>query len=312
MAWITVDDFHYPTGWMRDVNGEERAHWYCQQLEQGALLFFGDTPFELPQGHQEFLLSWHQGGSRYHKNVSYRPQKDRVRGFSAGAPGDLGRLRAIMREYSSHVTQFLACFLLPYAAHWSLDYASFRPFEEEGRNLPLHQRNDLLHVDAFPSRPTQGGRILRVFTNIHPSRARVWHITDRFDVLAEQLACDVGLDRFAAQESSVPERFLRRALRLLHAVGLPVVDRSAYDKFMLRFHDYLKENARFQQRCMKTRLEFPPRSTWIVFTDGVPHAALSGQFALEQTYIVPLHGLRSPHNAPIRVLEALCGKPLAM
>ena len=82
-----------------------------------------------PPGHQEFLLSRHQGGSHYHKNVSYRPHKDRVRGFPAGAPGDLGQLQAIMREYYSHVTQFLARFLLPYAAHWSLDCASFRPFE---------------------------------------------------------------------------------------------------------------------------------------------------------------------------------------
>jgi 3-deoxy-D-manno-octulosonic acid hydroxylase-like protein len=311
MAWITVDDFHYPTGWRNDVTGEERAHWYCQQLEQGALLVFDEIPFELPPGHQEFLRSRPPGGSHYHKNVSYRPHNDRVRGFSAGVPGDLGQLRAIMRDYSCQVTQFLARFLVPYAPHWALDYASFRPFEEEGRHLPLHQRNDLLHVDAFPSRPTQGGRILRVFTNIHPRCTRVWQITDRVDVLAEHLAWDAGLDRFAAQGSSAAHRCLRRALRLLQAMGFPMVDRSAYDRFMLRFHDYLKENGGFQQRCGKTRLEFPPHATWIVFTDGVPHAVLSGQFALEHTYIIPLQALLAPHHAPIRVLEALCGTPLS-
>ena len=74
--------------------------------------------------------------------------------------------------------------------------------------------------------------------------------------------------------------------RLLRAVGLPVVQRSAYDRFMLGFHDYLKFNHDYQETCAKYRFEFPPDSTWMVFTDIVPHAVLSGQHALEQTVIV--------------------------
>ena len=98
---------------------------------------------------------------------------------------------------------------------------------------------------------------------------------------------------------------------LLHAAGLPVPDRSAYDDFMLHFHDYLKENRGFQADTRNERLEFPPLSTWLVFTDGVPHAALSGQFAMEQTYIVGAEALVEPEQAPIRVLERLCGRKLA-
>lgn len=81
---------------------------------------------------------------------------------------------------------------------------------------------------------------------------------------------------------------------------------------MLRFHDYLKENADFQSGCVKIRLEFPPRATWIVFTDAVAHAALSGQFALEQTYIVPTNALLAPDKAPISVLESICGRTLSV
>lgn len=90
-----------------------------------------------------------------------------------------------------------------------------------------------------------------------------------------------------------------------------MADRSAYDEFMLHFHDFLKENADFQSGCDKQRIEFPPMATWLVFTDGVPHAALSGQFAMEQTFIVPAEGLVSLEDAPIGVLEKLCGKKLA-
>ena len=134
---------------------------------------------------------------------------------------------------------------------------------------------------------------------------------DRFDDLAPRMAEAAGLGRIAAGASSPLRAFSRGVTTLRRAAGLGGADRSAYDQFMLRFHDFLKENTRFQEETPKTRLEFPPLSTWIVFTDGVPHAALSGQFALEQTYIVPVNALLAPDHAPLRVLEKLCGRPLS-
>ena len=89
--------------------------------------------------------------------------------------------------------------------------------------------------------------------------------------------------------------------------GLKGVDQSAYDRFMLRFHDFLKEQADFQRNCRKVRVEFPPGSTWICFTDSVAHAVL---YALEQTFIIDLPGLVTPEKAPIRVLEKMAGKRL--
>jgi hypothetical protein len=45
-----------------------------------------------------------------------------------------------------------------------------------------------LHVDAFPSRPIRGERILRVFTNIHPdsTQARVWRVGEPFEDIARR------------------------------------------------------------------------------------------------------------------------------
>jgi len=79
---------------------------------------------------------------------------------------------------------------------------------------------------------------------------------------------------------------------------------------MLRFHHYLKENREFQESCPKQRWEFPPRSTWLLFTDMVSHAVLAGQFALEHTFIVPRNALLLPHKAPVSILESLCGSSL--
>jgi len=311
MDWISVADYQYPNGWLNPADAQERARWYCQQVEQGEILFFNTIPFDLPKEDQEFLLSQRRGDSRYHKNVSYRPQQDVLRGFATGGAENLNRLRRIMRNYSAQVTLFLSRFLSPYREQWSLDYASFRPLEEEGRALSLHKRNDLLHVDAFPSRPTNGGRILRVFTNINPTQPRIWLTTDGFEALARRYAADAGLQRIAERGSSPARYLLRGATRLLHGTGLSVADRSPYDQFMLRFHDYLKENNDFQNNCARIRLEFPPQATWIVCTDTVPHAVLAGQFALEQTYVIPPRALLSPHKAPIHVLEDLCGQTLS-
>jgi hypothetical protein len=80
---------------------------------------------------------------------------------------------------------------------------------------------------------------------------------------------------------------------------------------MLRFHDYLKHNADFQSNCTKHRFEFPPGSTWLVFTDVVPHSVESGQHALEQTLIVARGSLANPEDAPLAILESLCAKRLA-
>ena len=305
-----VEDYEYPQGWPAGADPAERARHYCQQLEEGKIIVFQDIPFDLPASDRQFLLSQKQSGFKAHKNVSYRPQQDLLRGAAEDDPQEAQRLRELMRRYSSQVVQFLSRFLAPYAPHWTLDFATWRPLEEQGRELPLHKRNDLLHVDSFPSRPTRGSRILRCFTNINPERSRVWATTEGFETLAERFALDAGLSQIARRAGSPVGALKRGMAPLLKAVGVRGADRSAYDQFMLRFHDYLKENADYQQNWAKVRLEFPPFSTWMCFTDSVPHAALSGQYALEQTFIVPLNAMVVPQKSPVRVLEALCGQAL--
>ena len=301
-AWIEITDFSHPAGWSRERTTNARE--LCAQLEAGRILYFAQPPFEFAGEDREFLTAQKRSDSAVHKNVSYRPAADELRGFD-GSPQITKRLQDTMRRYSAEVVKFVRQFLSPYDGQFVLDYASFRPIEEDGRDLPLHKRNDLLHVDAFPSRPTQGGRILRVFTNIHPTKPRVWNVGEDFPALAERLARGAGLERFAAQGGTSV------FARTLGKLGAPIPDRSAYDRFMLHFHDYLKEDSRYQSECPKTRIEFPPMSTWLVYTDGVPHAVMSGQHALEQTFIIARRGLVAQEAAPISVLERLAGRELA-
>ncbi|HEX3717174.1 MAG TPA: Kdo hydroxylase family protein [Verrucomicrobiae bacterium] len=303
---VHIDNFKLPPGWSSPVDAAMLSRQCCEHLEDGRILYFDGIPFEFPGEDLQFLLSQRQSGSRLHKNVSFRPRQDVLRG-AAGDPADVQRLKTVMRRYSQHVTSFIRHLLMPYTEHFQLDYASFRPEQEEGRDLPVHKRNDLLHFDAFPTRPMHGRRILRCFTNVNPTEGRIWNTTDGFSTLAGKFAADAGLAGFAAHGSPRSNPLVRA---LKKAFGMKAVDHSAYDRFMLRFHDYLKENTDFQQSCPKTRIEYAPGSTWLCYTDSVPHAVLSGQYALEQTFIIPLQALVAPEKSPLRVLEKLAGMPL--
>jgi hypothetical protein len=298
MDVITVDQ--WPASKARD---------YRPDLEAGNVVLFPITPFALSDTSKEFLRHLDFSGGAVHKNIAYRPALDRVTGFDAKGV-ERATLHNVFREYSRNVIDFTRELVPEYASAWKLDYASFRPLEERERNLPLNKRNDLIHTDAFPSRPTQGDLILRVFTNIHPSEPRVWITSDPFDVVAARYARDAGLDALAAKMPSSTHRVRDRLLRVLIGLGIPVVPRSAYDEFMLRFHEYLKRNEEFQSNCTKYRFAFPAGSTWLAFTDVLPHSVESGQYALEQTFIISRKLMAVPANAPVAILERLCGKTL--
>jgi len=162
-------------------------------------------------------------------------------------------------------------------------------------------------VDSFPGRPSNGDRILRLFTNINPTEPRVWITSETFDALAARYAGTPGLP---APKRPGPMR--RALMAAAQAMGLGRLARPPYDAWMLRLHHFLKEHEEFQRTTPRSRWEFPPQSTWLVFTDMVSHAVLRGQFALEQTFLISKNSLVTPDKAPVRILERLAGGPLTV
>lgn len=306
MGLVTITRESLPGG---NGRSEEQARSWCSQLESGDILYFPQTPIDIPQNDLEFLLGQQQTDSSLHKNIAYKPNIDKLSGVDTKTAdaATVARLQGIMRAYSQAVVKFLTGFLSPYHGNWKLDYASFRPQDEQGRDLSLRRRNDLLHTDAFPTRPTNGARILRFFNNIHPTRTRDWVVGDPFANLVRQFA--------PAQIAPRPDNGGSKAVKSLgRALGLgaaiPSLKRSPYDDFMMRFHNFLKENPRFQAECTKYPWQFPPGSSWMVYTDTVPHAVLAGQYALEQTFLVAPDALVTPRVSPLKVLEEIAGTTL--
>jgi len=299
MAVVTIED--------RSVPAEPRRSELQRALDEGKILYLPTSPIEIPAPDREFLLGLKQSRAGYHKNIAYRTQSDRVTGFAADDAADVRRLTEVLRRYSRASIAFLSALFPGYASRWKVDYASFRALEEEGRDLPLQKKNDLMHVDAFPTRPTRGNRIFRFFTNVNTTQPRRWKTgAEVFPALADRFAVSSGLLEKAAHPG------IGSRLRAWgEAAGLPFAARSAYDEFMLRFHDFLKENSEYQAQAATEEFAFPPGSSWMVFTDMVSHSVLSGQFALEQTMLIDHRSMALPDRAPIAVLERLAGRALA-
>ncbi|HLJ97834.1 MAG TPA: Kdo hydroxylase family protein [Gemmataceae bacterium] len=268
------------------------------RLERGGVEYFPVCPFTLPEGEDHLFLLEQRLASRAHKNISYDPNTGRAAGFARISASQSERLRIVLATFAQQATSWLARTLPRYARTWRLDRVSFRPEEEATRRLRLKARNDLIHVDAFPSRPTNGHRILRLFVNINPSEPRIWATSEPFGKLLERFG------RAAGFPTTPRAGWTRHVLRLFRPGRMR---RSPYDAFMLRFHDFLKANDEFQEHGPKRFWTFAPGSAWLAFTDVASHAVLRGRYALEHSYFVTPETLALPDESPPALLERACG-----
>jgi len=80
---------------------------------------------------------------------------------------------------------------------------------------------------------------------------------------------------------------------------------------MLQLHDRVKANQGYHDQVPQATVSLAAGSTWLVFTDQVLHAVMSGQYTLEQTFHLPVEAQCRPELSPLRVLERLSGRVLA-
>ncbi|HCN91348.1 MAG TPA: 3-deoxy-D-manno-oct-2-ulosonic acid (Kdo) hydroxylase [Oxalobacteraceae bacterium] len=175
---------------------------------------------------------------------------------------------------------------------------SYRPAQVEGRPQSWRADDRRLHVDAFPSRPNDGERILRVFTNVNPDGVpRVWRVGEPFETVAKQ---------FLARAKPY-SRWQAHLLKTLHVTKSL---RSEYDHLMLQLHDGMKADLDYQRTARQVTMPFPAGSVWICFSDQTSHAVMSGQYMLEQTLHLPVARQYDPDASPLAILTRLMGRKL--
>ncbi|HEX2759301.1 MAG TPA: Kdo hydroxylase family protein [Rhizomicrobium sp.] len=262
-------------------------------LESGAVLYFPRLAFRLAEDEKQFLDAKVADGKA--KNISLDHTSGKMQASSlSGEPA--ARLAAMIERFGSQAAA-LVHDLLPYR-NVERARTSYRPVQVKGRSYSKISDDRLLHIDAFPTRPMHGRRILRFFANVAPSSSRNWHVGQPFEDFAKAFLPRVG--------PHIPGKSW-----LYDKLGVTRGKRSLYDELMLSLHDAGKLDSGFQKNSPHQAVSFPPGSCWLVFTDQVLHAALGGEFALEQTFHLDVDQMAEPARAPIRVLERLSGRRLA-
>lgn len=264
-------------------------------LESGKVLVLPHLPFVLNEQERRFLRpECVKPGT---KTVKFDLARDRLWGMVENLENP-EILKGLMKRYALDTRELITQLFPSYGPHLGLGNTSFRPVEAEGRIQSKRHDDRLLHVDAFPSRPTAGKRHLRVFTNIHPgTRARIWRVGEPFATVGEQFLPQIPAP-------------LPGSATLLKLVHVTKSKRTPYDHYMLQLHDRMKLSDAYQAQVAFETVAFAPGTTWIVFTDQVSHAAMSGQHALEQTFTLEPEALMHPERSPLAILEKQKGKRL--
>jgi len=261
-------------------------------IEGGAVLVLPNLGFALTVGERRFLSpQWSDGRA---KNISL--EGDAIKG-AQGSAVDLADLAAMVARFAAQAADLVSALFPAYAPWVKRARTSYRPQPAVGRAVSWRKDDSRLHVDAFPSRPNHGERILRVFTNVHPTEPRVWRIGEPFEQMAKTFLPKIA--------PPLPGTSL-----LLAALRATKGRRSEYDHLMLGLHDGAKADLGYQKGCAQEVATFAPGTTWICFSDQVMHAAVSGQYMLEQTIHLPLSALVVPERSPLAILERLTGRAL--
>ena len=250
-----------------------------EALEAGGVVMLEDLAFPLDEEEVQFadaaILSPRS------KNISLDPRTGEVGGTVLEGE-TRARLSRLVARYARFADDVVARWLPAYAPAVQKRRTSFRPGPVDERVLSPRRDDKRLHLDAFPSSPVGGRRILRVFSNVDPAgRPRVWRLGEE------------GMEAHA--RGRLP-RFPRQGARAraMEAMRLTRGRRTDYDDAMLRLHDGAKLDEAWQATAAYCEGAFPAGSTWIVYTDGVLHAAMSGQNAFEQTYLMPVEAMARP------------------
>jgi len=264
-------------------------------VEQGHVLHFQGLPFELSDAERATLDPSVADPKR--KNISLEPDGRTLRGLVGGAQAQ-ATATALIARFQQHATRLVDALCPSYRGRMRTAPTSLRVHAVENRPSSWRKDDRRLHVDAFPSRPLGGERILRVFMNINPNgEPRVWRVGEHFEDVARRFL--PGLPPFHPWLAT-----------LLNAVGATKRRRTHYDHLMLGLHDAMKADLDYQRDCAQQTVPFAPGSVWVCFSDQTSHAAMSGQHMLEQTFFLPVAALRHPEHAPLSVLEHMSGRRL--
>ena len=270
-------------------------------LERGDLARICRLPIPIATGGPTSSFSVARTAGFGHKDVSFDPAAAAWVSIGECTALEARRLTDVLSDFSRAAIGWVKARFPAYASQIVADRVTLRTQEEATRALRVTARNDLLHVDNFPTRATIRPADPAAVRE-HPARPspQVWATSERFPAVAGRVLRPAIASRHCT----------RCGVDGADAVGRPAVHPAsgrsgpAYDAWMLRLHHFLKEDEMFQAQAARRMWTFPPRSMWLLFSDGVAHAQLRGRFALDHSFFVPQSALTRPAESPLAMLRA--------
>jgi hypothetical protein len=230
------------------------------------------------------------------RNISLSPS-----GALKGAVGDEATqalMAGMIGRFRAEAESLLGNLVPRYTEHLRRGSVSFRPSVVENRVQSWRADDRRLHVDAFPSRPNRGERLLRVFTNVNLEGVpRVWRVGEPFEDVAKRFLPRV-------------KKYVPWQAKALNTLGVTKSLRTEYDHLMLQLHDSMKSDLDYQKNAPQVTFGFPPGSAWVVFSDQASHAAMSGQYMLEHTLQLSPMQQYDKEASPLAILTRMQGHAL--
>ena len=232
----------------------------------------------------------------------------KTRNISLSASGDLkgvvgddatkALMAGMIGRFRAEAEGLLANLVPRYGEHLRRGATSFRPAVVQNREQSWRADDRRMHVDAFPSRPTYGERLLRVFTNVNlEGEPRVWRVGEPFEDVARRFLPKVK--PYSAWQAKV-----------LNALHVTKSLRSEYDHIMLQLHDAMKSDLDYQKNAPQVTFNFPPGCAWVCFSDQTSHAVMAGQYLMEHTLqLSPMHQY-DKDASPLAILTRMQGHAL--
>ena len=278
---------------------------------------------DVGHGNPAWIAALEAGKVLYFPNFGQRgfaPQKEelalfredirdpKTRNISLSSSGDLkgvvgddvtkALMAGMIGRFRAEAEGLLANLVPRYGEHLRRGATSFRPAVVQNRVQSWRADDRRMHVDAFPSRPNYGERLLRVFTNVNlEGEPRVWRVGEPFEDVARRFLPKVK--PYSAWQAKV-----------LNALHVTKSLRSEYDHIMLQLHDAMKSDLDYQKNAPQVTFNFPPGCAWVCFSDQTSHAVMAGQYMMEHTLqLSPMHQY-DKDASPLAILTRMQGHAL--
>ncbi|KGF81095.1 hypothetical protein IA69_15130 [Massilia sp. JS1662] len=278
---------------------------------------------DVGHGNPAWIAALEAGKVLYFPNFAqhgFTPQKEelalfredirdpKIRNISLSTAGDLkgvvgddatkALMAGMIGRFRAEAEGLLANLVPRYGEHLRRGATSFRPSVVQNRVQSWRADDRRMHVDAFPSRPNYGERLLRVFTNVNlEGEPRVWRVGEPFEDVARRFLPKVK--PYSAWQAKV-----------LNALHVTKSLRSEYDHIMLQLHDAMKSDLDYQKNAPQVTFNFPPGCAWVCFSDQTSHAVMAGQYMMEHTLqLSPMHQY-DKEASPLAILTRMQGHAL--